>query len=232
MVAKVVAQASVVLLAVFLAACGGRSSPAAAPDPATLAPAVTAPATPVNSTAETRASTTTPAPVNVATNTPDLHTPPTPACSREEVTRLVERFLDAFNRGDSAQLARFFGPRFEWYSVTDRGRESEDRHFLAYNSNGGLRLGAFPEGLKVTVGHQDILLPYFAERHAHGERLELRKLGSNYEAGRNIAHITYTLTRTAEDLELRLSKPERETLGKGAVDCTDQTLMVWSMVSQ
>ena len=93
MVAKVVAQAAVVLLVVFLAACGGHSSPAAAPDPATL-------------------------------------TPPTPACSREEVTRLVERFLDAFNRGDSAQLARFFGLRFEWYSVTDRGRESEDRHFL------------------------------------------------------------------------------------------------------
>ncbi len=232
MVAKVVAQASLVLLVVFLAACGGHSPPAAVPGSATLTPAVTAPATPVNSAAETRASTTTPAPVNVATNTPDLHTPPTPACSREEVTRLVERFLDAFNRGDQDQLARFFGPRFEWYSVSDRGRESGDRHFLAYNPNGGLRLGAFPEGLEVTVGHQDLLLPYFAERHAHGERLELRKLGSSYEAGRNIAHITYTLTRTAEDLELRLGKPERETLGKGAVDCTDQTIMVWSMATQ
>ncbi|MDP9372863.1 MAG: hypothetical protein M3Q65_10530 [Chloroflexota bacterium] len=235
MVAKLVAQTALLLLVPFLAACDGGAVPGTAPitggSPAlsaatgTATPPATVAATPIPELVVT----TTPSPTSIsAAPRSDTQTPP-PGCNLDEVTRLVERFLDAFNRGDSAQLARFFGPRFEWYSVTDRGRESGDRHFLAYNPNGGLRLGAFPEDLKVTVGHQDILLRYFAERHTHHERLWMRELGGTYDARGPAFHIGYTLGRTADDLEPRNGNSERETLGKGAVDYTDQTIMVWSI---
>lgn len=218
--ARSLAGKTLALAILLLAACGGNPPPNDAP---TVDAGVTPPAT-TSAPRPSPAVAASPTAAPIATDPSHQATQTPPGCKREEVTRLVERFLDAFNRGDQEQLARFFGPRFEWYSVGD-GK----RHSLAYNPNGGLRVGGFPAGLEVTVGHQDLLLPYFAQRHAEGERLRLRELSSNYEGVRDIAHITYTLDRTADDLAPAPGAAARETTGKGAIDCRDQTLMVWSM---
>jgi hypothetical protein len=129
-----------------------------------------------------------------------------PGCSPGEVADALLRFFDAFNRGDQPQLARFFEPTFEWYSVTG-GADGQADHF--------------------TTGSRDALLAYFAKRHERRERLRLRALvvgGSWGSAG-----VTYTLTRDADDLAPWLGGPERAAAGKGELRCPGRQIFVWSM---
>ena len=70
-----------------------------------------------------------------------------------------------------------------------------------------------------------------AERHRHGERLELIKVSST-QAGlldeENNVGIVYVLTRDAEDLDPGLGGPSRIAFGKGH-QCESRQLFVWSM---
>ena len=110
--------------------------------------------------------------------------------------------MDAFNRGNSGQLGRVFGSDLMWYSVTE-----PDRNVVAY-------------------GRGD-LLKYFEGRHMHHERLQLASIevrGPSWHGG---VDLVYTVTRQADDLG-----PQGQFLhGKGAVNCRDRTIFVWSMGS-
>jgi len=123
------------------------------------------------------------------------------------VARLLERFVDAFNRGDLAALARLFPAEraaqtgeitdFQWFSVTGPGD-----HFLARD--------------------REALLAYSAERHARREVLWLLRLevATSWHGG---VDIIFDLVRRADDF------PERVVGGKGAIDCARQQIFVWSL---
>ena len=133
-------------------------------------------------------------------------------CSPHQVAELIVRFFDAFNRGDQEQLAGFFGSDFMWYSVTEHSADrAEYRHFVTYN--------------------RDELPRYFAQRHEQHEHLRLLKLGVGQGGdprGLTVG-IAYLLTRQADDLKPGFGGPERLAGGKGAINCKEQTIYVWSM---
>ncbi len=56
--------------------------------------------------------------------------PPPAGCSKDEITHVVERFIAAFNQGDQAALARFFGPRFMAYSVGQGDLQQTPRRMM------------------------------------------------------------------------------------------------------
>lgn len=152
-----------------------------------------------------------------------------PRCGRTDAIQRIQAFFDAFNRGDQAQLATFFGPAFKWYSVNEGELSQGGRFFLAYTPQSEVVPPTFPAGFNATVGQQEILLPYFAERHAHGERLLLQSLSMNYDSVRNLGGIAFTLTRIADDIDPRLGGPDHVAHGKGAMSCQDLTIVLWSM---
>lgn len=127
-------------------------------------------------------------------------------CISGEVETLVLNFIDAFNRGDLSALDDLFAqePEFEWYSVDALG---EPITRSAYD-----RLS---------------LVPYFAARHARGERLTLRSFRFNGNSpGGRYGNFEYGLTRSADDLE---QSPYH---GKGAAFCyrkRSDAIFVWSM---
>ena len=149
-------------------------------------------------------------------------------CRPRQVAELVIQFTRAFNRGDQEQLSRLFfiseGPSppdfsekgyypWSWYSVSEVGAEGRiEDGFVTYN--------------------QGELLRYFAERHEHGERLELIKV-SVTQAGalgeEDNVSIINVLSRDAEDLEAGLGGPDRVATGKGAINCASRRIFVWSM---
>jgi hypothetical protein len=135
------------------------------------------------------------------------NTPLPGGCALEEVVTFLTGFLDAFNRGDKAALARFFPtvaaypyadkPGFQWYSVTDlRG------HFVTYD----------PAALPA----------YFAARHQQHEQLQLLELevAGSWQPR---VDIVFHLRQQADDV------PPRTMIGKGAIDCDERTIFVWSM---
>jgi hypothetical protein len=115
---------------------------------------------------------------------------------------LIADFLSAFNRGDKPQLGRFFGSDLMWYSVTE-----PERNFVASS--------------------QGDLLSYFEARHSHHERLQLVSIDVRGPSWHGGVDLVYTLTRQADDLGPR----GQFLLGKGAVNCRDRTIFVWSMGS-
>ena len=131
-------------------------------------------------------------------------------CSPREVAQLIMRFFDAFNNGDQEVLGSFFFKSgFEWYSVTEGNPKERGRHFVAYTP--------------------DDLLVYFVERHKQNERLRLLMVdvaGPSWHGG---VDISYVLNREADDLWPGLGGPERIAEGKGAINCQDQQIFVWSM---
>jgi hypothetical protein len=130
------------------------------------------------------------------------------ACTAGEVETLVGRFVDAFNAGDTAALDQLFArePEFEWYSTGGPG-----------------------ERLDPIARDRPSLMPYFAVRHAGGERLALRSFtfnGNTTFRSRRHGNFVYTLVRSADDLQ------PTDYRGKGAALCyrnREDELFVWSM---
>jgi hypothetical protein len=142
---------------------------------------------------------------------------PALACDTNTAVQIVTRYIDAFNAGDQATLDRLFAPMlgrysFEWYSSTEDTPGSPDfRH--------------------INVELRQHLLAYFAERHQHGERLQLRDVGltaapTDPRRGERL----FTLRRTADDIPPALGGPDHLATGKGTIDCGTRTIMVWSMI--
>jgi hypothetical protein len=143
-----------------------------------------------------------------------------PGCSPAQVTRLLTGFVEAFNRGDQEQVARFFPAKdnpslgdvaptyLRWYSVTDVGLDGEMRHFV--------------------TSSRARLFAYFQERQRQHERLQLRELVVSPGNMGDVA-IGYALARQADDLPPGLGGPEWLARGKGGINCQDQTIFLWSM---
>lgn len=134
-------------------------------------------------------------------------------CSVSETTALVTGFLDAFNRGDSTELDRFFAPAgeaptdFKWYSSGEEMPGWRRHH---------------------AVRDRGSLLAYFGERHARRETIQLVSIDIGAGRGREIG-IGYVLIRRADDLPEGLGGPLRIAHGKGAIDCSRGLIYVWSM---
>jgi hypothetical protein len=124
-------------------------------------------------------------------------------CTPSAVRVVVERFIDAFNRGNLAQLDQLVSDQlFSWYS-TDApgerfGEEAKDR---------------------------GTLVAYFAARHQQHERLVLNSLDVGFTNDR-AGGFTFSVTRSADD-----GLPPTRYGGKGEVQCaiTPISVGVWSM---
>jgi hypothetical protein len=145
-------------------------------------------------------------PIRVAAPLPQPEQPS--LCTAAEVETLVQRFIDAFNSGDLRALDDIFAhePDFEWYSTDAPGQR-----FTSLAKD------------------RPSLMPYFAGRHALGERLTLRSFRFNGNSGRPWGNFEYGLTRMAEDL------PPAPYYGKGAAFCygnRSDVIFAWSMGRQ
>jgi len=124
-------------------------------------------------------------------------------CSPQEVRQVVERFIDAFNRGDLALLDQLVSQQqFVWYATDAPGQR-----------------------LNAEASNRDNLLAYFAERHRQHEHLVLNSLDVTFTSatrGGLWAH----LTRSADD-----GLPPTRYSSKGEVQCSTvpSSLTVWAM---
>jgi hypothetical protein len=119
------------------------------------------------------------------------------------VRQTVERFTDAFNRGDLAQLDQLVSKQyFSWYSTNAPG-----------------------ERLNAAAYDRTTLIAYFAARHQQHERLDLEFLDVQFISAER-AGFTFRLTRSSDD-GLRPTTYE----GKGELECAVRPigLAVWSM---
>jgi hypothetical protein len=124
-------------------------------------------------------------------------------CSTNDVRQVVERFIDAFNRGDLAQLDLLVTDQlFAWYSTDAPGprfnAEAKDR---------------------------STLIAYFAARHQQHEHLVLNSLEVGFTNNR-AGGFTFSVTRSADD-----GLPPSRYDGKGEVQCAIRpiSLAVWAM---
>jgi hypothetical protein len=152
------------------------------------------------------------APIGTPTPTPEVSVrrgsgPLPPDCTADETAAIVTGFLDAFNRGDASDVRRFFPEVVAFPDTTKPGFQwysvtDERGHFVTYD----------PAALPA----------YFAERYEQGEHLRLLRLevSASWHPG---VDIVYRLDRQADDLS------PHEVAGKGAIDCADRTIFVWSM---
>ena len=137
---------------------------------------------------------------NSAARTPA--TRPGAVCLYDEAKGVVVDFLDAYNRADEAAMARFFGPKFRWYSATNR--MGGEPHFVAHRSVDALT--------------------YLHSRVMKGERLTLSEFHVTDPSGappRDLVNFWYRLDRT-------LAGTSFMGMGKGALDCDAREIFVWS----
>jgi hypothetical protein len=145
--------------------------------------------------------------------------PAAPRCRPGAVGGLVLTFLDAFNRGDLEALDRLVAPDgerrldFKWYSLNE--------------SDEGVRR---PPRTNVAVYARADFLAYAAQRHRSNEGLTLVFMRSStpQSDGREVG-IVFIVRREADDLPDRLGGRERLATGKGAFDCSEGRMVVWSM---
>jgi hypothetical protein len=124
-------------------------------------------------------------------------------CTPQQVHQVVDRFVDAFNRGDIAQLDQLVSSQqFSWYSTDALG-----------------------ERLNAAAYDRSNLMAYFAARHRRHERLALISLDVTYTNARE-GGFWFRVTRSADD-----GLPPTRYSGKGGVQCTTMltSLTVWSM---
>ena len=125
-------------------------------------------------------------------------------CTPQGVHQVVQRFIDAFNRGDIAQLDSLVSqqPQFVWYATDAPGQR-----------------------LNAEAYDRENLIAYFAARHRQHEHLVLNSLDvtfTNASRGGVWAH----LTRSADD-----GLPPTRYVSKGEIQCSTMpsSLTVWAM---
>src|SRR6266853_771160 len=124
-------------------------------------------------------------------------------CTTSDVRVVVERFIDAFNRGDLTKLDQLVSDQlFSWYSTDAPGQrfnaEAKDR---------------------------STLMSYFVWRHQQHERLALNSLDVTFTNDR-AGGFVFSVTRRADD-----GLPPTRYIGKGEVQCAIKPISVgvWSM---
>jgi hypothetical protein len=124
-------------------------------------------------------------------------------CTPQGVRQVVDRFIDAFNRGDIAQLDGLVSSQqFAWYSTDAPGQRFNAAAYDRQN-----------------------LMAYFTARHQHHEHLVLNSLDVTYTDARG-AGFWFRLTRSADD-----GLPPTAYNGKGGVQCATvpMSLTGWAM---
>jgi hypothetical protein len=123
-------------------------------------------------------------------------------CTAQAAHDVVDRFIDAFNRGDIAQLDQLFSAQqFDAYSTDAPGQrfnaEAQDR---------------------------GTLMAYFSARHQQHEHLALISMDITYSDTRDVG-FWFRVTRSADGL------PPTRYNGKGGVQCATMptSLVVWAM---
>jgi hypothetical protein len=134
-----------------------------------------------------------------------LAAPARPGCSPAQTRTVIARFVTAFNGGNRKALNEAWVNKlsFKWYGVTS------------------------PPGMRTMEAavQRPTLLPYFAERHAAHERLQLTKVKVNGVTAGAYGNFEFELLRSADDIP----GGPRLYRGKGAALCSTGRLMVWSM---
>jgi hypothetical protein len=126
------------------------------------------------------------------------------------VTRLVRAFIDSFNAGNDP--ARLFAPAPE-SGISEQIRFTS--RFQWYAAKGG--------GLPtVTVEERKDLAAYFARRHLANEHVALMSVTTLHTESYPRADVGLLVTRTAVDLG-----PLGDVEVKAAINCRDQTILVW-----
>jgi hypothetical protein len=129
----------------------------------------------------------------------------TTACSAGS-RQLVESFVKSFNSGDAQALDHLVaesGHGFVWYSTDAPGERINDQ-----------------------ARDRGTLLVYFADRHHHHERLELRSFQFNGASPNGFGNFEFKLSRSSDDGLVSTAYG-----GKGSIDCGQSplVLVVWSM---
>jgi hypothetical protein len=123
-------------------------------------------------------------------------------CTTSDIRQVAEHFIDAFNRGDLAQLDQLVYQRFSTYATNAPG-----------------------ERLNAQAHDRDNLMAYFAARHEHHEHMELISLDVTYTSSAD-AGFWFRVRRSADD-----GLPPTRYTGKGGVQCATRpiSLTVWAM---
>jgi hypothetical protein len=123
-------------------------------------------------------------------------------CSTNDVRQVVVRFIDAFNRGDIAQLDQLVYQPFSLYATNAPG-----------------------ERLNAQANDRDNLMAYFAGRHQQHEQLALISMDLTY-SNSSKAGFWFRVMRSADD-----GLPPTRYGGKGGVQCATVpiSLTVWAM---
>ena len=124
-------------------------------------------------------------------------------CTSERIHQVVERFIDAFNRGDTAQLDRLISrQQFAWYATDAPGQRFD-----------------------AAADDRENLMAYFAARHRQHERLVLNSLDITF-TGATRGGLWAHLTRSADD-----GLPPTRYVSKGEIQCSTMpsSLTVWAM---
>ena len=124
-------------------------------------------------------------------------------CTPSDVRVVLGRFIDAFNRGDIAQLDQLVSTQlFSWYSTDAPGQR-----FNAEAKNRGT------------------LMAYFVARHQQHELLRVRTLDVTFTDA-TTGGFWFRLTRSADD-----GLPPTAYNGKGGIQCTTmpKSLTAWAM---
>lgn len=135
------------------------------------------------------------------------------SCRPESVAQLLAGFFEDFNDGNATRLGSYFSPapNFKWYSVSEGDPAKSGKHYVTYK----------PEDLPA----------YFNQRHETNEHLQLNEVAIRYDPAGNLGHISYVLSREADDLERPQNGRARVTEGKGAINCADGRIVLWSMAT-
>ncbi len=206
----------IIAIGLLLAACA----------PAGGAPTV-APTVSVANSAATRPAATRPPTISATARVTRLAIAPsaTPStddagCNIPVVTDVVARFLDAYNAGDQARLLAFFPAR-----AATRGHlvPGEETYFQRYWD---VRKPTQRDEDGFAAYARDELPPYWAQRHAQHERLQLLRFQECGLDGNGTVGFVFKLARQADDLA-----PHR-VLGKAEIDGDRGTIVLWSMGPQ
>lgn len=125
------------------------------------------------------------------------------ACKPQAVGELMVGFLQKVNAGTDP--TNLFASSFQWYSMTEGNPDDGGRHFVTHE--------------------RDQLDDYFERRANHDESMKLIELSLDYEAERDISHISYVIARTADDT----AKFGPMVTGKGAIACGEGKIELLSM---
>lgn len=130
-------------------------------------------------------------------------------CRPYAVAKLMLRFFDRYNHGDSDSITQFVGPDFQWFSITEGDTSAGGRSFT-------LRSGRE-------------LARFVNKRHIHHDRIDLMAIEVGYDAPRALGQMAFVASRKADDLKPGTGGPQSIADGKGAINCRTGAIVVTSL---